>query len=85
MTRFDGIGLDKPVDVRGQLGSSHRLPVSEYTPSQVKVAVAGSGRASKADIQKMIPLLLKIPEKSRLDDELDAIAIGITHLACTRV
>lgn len=74
-------------EVRGmllQLANTHELVVSEYTPSQIKVAVAGSGSAPKGDIQRMIPLLVHIESRKRLDDEYDAIAIGLTHLACTR-
>jgi len=57
------------------------LPVVECTPQQVKVAVAGHGAADKKDIAIMLPKLLSLPEKRRLDDEFDAIAIGITALA----
>lgn len=57
------------------------LPVIECSPQQVKLAVAGHGGASKAAIAAMVPRLLTLPKKKRLDDELDAIAIGITALA----
>lgn len=57
------------------------LPVRECSPQQVKLAVAGHGGASKRDVAHMIPRLLSLPEKKRLDDEIDAIAIGITALA----
>ena len=57
------------------------LPVLECSPQQVKLAVTGYGAAKKADIANMVPRLLSLPEKKRLDDELDAIAIGITALA----
>lgn len=57
------------------------LPVIECTPIQVKLAVAGYGGADKKAVTQMIPRLLVLPEKKRLDDELDAIAVGITALA----
>lgn len=57
------------------------LPVREYAPGTVKVAVTGDGRADKKAIARMIPLLLALPSRKRLDDELDAIAVGITALA----
>lgn len=61
------------------------LPVLECSPQQVKSAVTGYGNADKAAIARMIPKLLALPRppagKKRLDDELDAIAIGITALA----
>ncbi|MDO8593778.1 MAG: crossover junction endodeoxyribonuclease RuvC [bacterium] len=57
------------------------LPVVEYSPQQVKSAVTGHGGADKAAVARMIPKLLSLPEKKRFDDELDAVAIGITALA----
>ncbi|MFI5260268.1 MAG: crossover junction endodeoxyribonuclease RuvC [Candidatus Paceibacteria bacterium] len=57
------------------------LPVIECSPQQVKLAVTGYGSADKKAVEQMIPRLLALPERKRLDDELDAIAIGITALA----
>ncbi len=57
------------------------LPVIECSPQQVKLAVTGHGGANKAAVAAMIPRLLALPAKKRRDDELDAIAIGITALA----
>ena len=57
------------------------LPVIECSPQQVKLAVTGHGGADKSAVAAMIPRLLSLPKKKRLDDELDAIAIGITALA----
>lgn len=57
------------------------LPVIECSPQQVKLAVTGHGGANKAAIARMIPRLLVLPKKRFLDDELDAIAVGITALA----
>lgn len=57
------------------------LPVIECSPQQVKLAVTGHGGSDKSAVAAMIPRLLILPEKKRLDDELDAIAIGITALA----
>ena len=57
------------------------LPVIECSPQQMKLAVTGYGGATKAAVAIMVPRLLTLPEKKRLDDELDAIAIGITVLA----
>jgi len=61
------------------------IPVAEYSPQQVKNAVTGHGGADKAAVARMIPLLLSLPKKKRSDDELDAIAIGITALAVSSV
>ncbi|MBI4088930.1 crossover junction endodeoxyribonuclease RuvC [Candidatus Kaiserbacteria bacterium] len=59
------------------------LPVIECSPQQMKLAVTGYGNADKAAVARMIPKLLTLPKKKRLDDELDAIAIGITALAAS--
>jgi len=74
-------------EVRGallQLAGANGLPVVEYSPGEVKSAAAGSGRADKQAVAKMIHALMKIEKKIRHDDEYDAIAIGITHLARAR-
>ncbi|HVU75925.1 MAG TPA: crossover junction endodeoxyribonuclease RuvC [Candidatus Paceibacterota bacterium] len=70
-------------EVRGallNLAASRNLPVHEYAPSEIKSATTGSGRADKAQIAKMLHLLVKIEKPIRHDDEYDAIAIGLTHL-----
>lgn len=57
------------------------LPVREYSPQQVKLAVTGYGGSDKKAVARMIPRLLSLSPKKRLDDELDAIALGIAALA----
>lgn len=57
------------------------IPVQEYAPQQVKLAVTGYGASDKAAIARMIPHLITLPPKKRLDDELDAIALAIAGLA----
>lgn len=74
-------------EVRGALlglAGSRGLSVFEYTPGEIKSATTGFGRADKKQIAKMIHLLVKIEKEIRLDDEYDAIAVGITHLARAR-
>src|SRR3989344_4570716 len=74
-------------EVRGALtyiAAAKGLAVHHYTPGEVKMAVTGYGRASKADIALMVPKLIALPPRVRLDDELDAIAVGITCLASVR-
>lgn len=74
-------------EVRGaviHVASSARVPVFEYTPGQVKSATTGWGRSDKKSIATMIHALMKIEKDIRHDDEYDAIAVGITHLAHTR-
>jgi crossover junction endodeoxyribonuclease RuvC len=64
------------------LTHSFGLTTHEYSPPQVKLAVGGHGRATKDDISYMVPKILGTPlSKKLLDDELDAIAIALTHSA----
>lgn len=74
-------------EVRGMLetiAAQHHLPVFEYSPQQVKLAITGYGASDKKAIASMLPALINIPTGRRLDDELDAIAVGVTCLASTR-
>lgn len=74
-------------EVRGVLtyiAASRRLPLYQYTPAEVKIATTGYGASDKKAVAAMVPRLVKLPEKKRLDDELDAIAVGITCLASIR-
>ena len=66
------------------IAARHGLPVFEYTPLQVKVAITGHGRATKAAGAAMLPKLIRLPDKKRLDDEADAIAVGLTCLCTVR-
>lgn len=56
------------------------LAVLEFSPGQVKIAVTGYGAADKGAVGRMVPRLLTLPAKRRLDDELDAIAVAIAAL-----
>ncbi|TAK17824.1 MAG: crossover junction endodeoxyribonuclease RuvC, partial [Acidobacteria bacterium] len=56
------------------------LPVIEYTPAEVKVAVVGYGRAEKAQIQQMVKLLLGLDAVPTPHDAADALALAICHL-----
>lgn len=55
------------------------LLVGEYTPLQVKQAVAGYGRADKAQVQFMVKTILGLSEPPRPDDVADALAVAICH------
>jgi len=57
------------------------LEIFEYSPQAIKIAVTGYGKADKAQIVNMVRKLIALPSKKMLDDEVDAIALGITHLA----
>ncbi len=58
------------------------LPVSFYPPARVKLAITGSGRASKEDVIRMISSEFKITPKD--DNEADAVSIAYTHLLMRR-
>lgn len=60
------------------------LNVFEYTPLQIKIAVTGYGKATKSQVFSMVNKLVKIDSKIKSDDEIDAIAIGLTCLAIER-
>lgn len=63
-----------------------KLQIFEYSPQAVKIAVTGSGNADKKSVMKMVERLVELPPKTvRYDDELDAIALGIAHLAVFRL
>ena len=55
------------------------VPVYEYTPMQVKQAVAGYGKADKRQVMAMTARLLKMKEIPRPDDAADALALAIRH------
>ncbi|MDX2166589.1 MAG: crossover junction endodeoxyribonuclease RuvC [Deltaproteobacteria bacterium] len=59
--------------------SRARLTVAEYSPAQIKVAVAGSGRASKPQMQLMVGRLLAVAE-ALAEDEADALGAALCHL-----
>jgi len=52
---------------------------ASYTPQQVKGAVCGSGRAAKDQVQRMVQVLLALPEPPRPDHAADALAVAICH------
>ena len=56
----------------------------EYTPNEVKQAVAGYGSAQKKQVQEMVRALLTLDSIPKPDDAADALAIAITHLSTKR-
>ena len=60
-------------------GEKHGIPMFEYTPLQVKKAVAGYGRASKSQVMEMVRRLLVMDQVPKPDDAADALAIAICH------
>lgn len=56
----------------------HGLSIAEYTPGSVKRAVAAAGRADKAQVARMVALLLGLPGPLRVDQS-DALAVAWCH------
>jgi crossover junction endodeoxyribonuclease RuvC len=59
----------------------HGLDILEYSPAEVKTAIAGNGRAEKSEVARMVRLLLRLGDESRAADTTDAIALA---LCCAR-
>ena len=78
----------KVAELRGAIlyvAATHKLSVHEYNPNEIKVAVTGYGKSGKAEITAMVKRLVgtSLPQRKKiLDDEMDAIAIALTHAAC---
>jgi crossover junction endodeoxyribonuclease RuvC len=60
------------------------VPTAEYSPREVKIAIAGYGGAGKRQMQAMIRTLLDLPTPPRPDDAADALAVAICHLHTQR-
>ncbi len=56
------------------------LPVGMHTPSEVKAAVTGSGRADKAQVAAMVTRLLRLDAAPRPADATDALALAVCHV-----
>lgn len=55
------------------------LPLYEYTPMQIKLAVTGNGHADKKQVQAMVRALLSLKAVPKPDDAADALAVAICH------
>jgi crossover junction endodeoxyribonuclease RuvC len=56
------------------------LPIAMHTPSEVKAAVSGNGRASKAQVGAMVTRILRLDAPPKPADAADALALAITHV-----
>jgi crossover junction endodeoxyribonuclease RuvC len=78
-TKNQKTGL-RVAEARGMIlyiSSLKNIPIIEFTPLEIKIAITGYGKANKTQMQKMIKAILKIPVP-KSDDEADAIATAIT-------
>ncbi len=79
----------KVAEARGAimtLAGLYKLPLIELSPQAIKIAMTGTGNASKEQVQKMVYLTVVLPKTAlpaqagKLDDEIDAIALGVAGL-----
>lgn len=59
--------------------SLRELPVTEYSPAEVKSAIVGTGRATKEQVQYMVQRLLRLKTPPRPTDAADGVAVALTH------
>jgi crossover junction endodeoxyribonuclease RuvC len=78
------MGVSEARGVMLFVGKINNLEIFEYTPPEIKVAVTGYGKATKEMVMTMVPKLIKIEKTIKSDDELDAVAIGLTCFACEK-
>lgn len=62
------------------LAARNQIKVVMHTPSEVKAAVTGSGRATKAQVGKMVLNILKLDQAPKPADSADALALAICHI-----
>ena len=60
--------------------ASKKIKVSEYSPAQIKLTIAGSGNASKKEVLDAVMYNLKLNKPPKPDDSADALAIALTKL-----
>ena len=75
------MGTAQASGVVALLAARAGLPVAFHTPSEVKAAVTGEGRADKHQVTAMVTRLLGLVEAPRPADAADALGLALTHLA----
>lgn len=74
-----GIGVAQARGVILTEAERHAVPIFEYSPSEVKLAVAGYGKAEKRQVMDMTRRLLDLKAVPKPDDAADAVAIALCH------
>ncbi|GLY30556.1 crossover junction endodeoxyribonuclease RuvC [Kineosporia sp. NBRC 101731] len=74
------MGTAQAAGVTALAAARRGIPVVMHTPSEVKAAVTGSGRADKAQVTAMVQRILQLAEAPRPADAADALALAICHL-----
>ncbi len=60
-------------------GLSRQIPITEYEPKKVKMAITGNGNASKEQVAKMLQQLLNLKELPKYFDSTDGLAVAVCH------
>ncbi len=74
-------------EIRGAIlyeATRANIPIAEYAPSSIKLAVTGHGASDKRGVEDMVKRLVTLPVRKMIDDEYDALAVAITHLSHAR-
>jgi crossover junction endodeoxyribonuclease RuvC len=74
------MGTAQAAGIAMLVAARHQLPVALHTPSEVKAAITGSGRADKAQVGAMVTRVLRLAETPKPADAADALALAICHL-----
>jgi crossover junction endodeoxyribonuclease RuvC len=74
------MGTAQAAGVAMVVAARRGLPVALHTPSEVKAAVTGSGRADKAQVTTMVTRILRLTERPTPADAADALALAICHV-----
>lgn len=61
------------------------IPVAQYSPNEVKLAVTGDGAADKTQVQTMVARLLRLPRTPQPADAADALGLALCHLSNARL
>lgn len=73
-------GTSQAAGIAMMLAARHQIPVALHTPTEVKAAITGSGRADKQQIGVMVARILKLTEAPKPADAADAVALALCHL-----
>jgi crossover junction endodeoxyribonuclease RuvC len=73
------IGTAQAAGVALLVAARHGIPATQHTPSEVKAAISGSGRADKAQVGLMVARILKLESAPKPADAADAVALAICH------
>lgn len=74
------IGTAQAAGIAMLVGARQAIPVAQHTPSEVKAAITGNGRAGKAQVGTMVMRVLRLDAPPRPADAADAVALGICQV-----